>query len=271
MLFFFYQLTLNDAPKDFQYGLQDPASPIAEGMMSFHNHLVAFIIGIAFFVFFILSRCIILFNEQTNPKAIKLLHNSTLEIIWTLIPAIILIFIAIPSFALLYSTEELIEPNQTIKVIGHQWYWSYEMLIGRAFKQYIFDSYLIPEEDLPLGFFRNLEVDNRLVLPTGFNLRILVTAMDVLHSWAIPSLGVKADATPGKLLQIPVVIKRSSIFYGQCSEICGVNHAFMPIVIVSIHPLEHWFYILPKIGLSKLIASWVLLAPEVVDEFGILI
>lgn len=265
---FFFKTIMCDAPKDFQYGLQDPASPIAEGMMSFHNHLVAFIIGIAFFVFFILSRCIFLFNEQTNPKAIKLLHNSTLEIIWTLIPAILLIFIAIPSFALLYSMDELIDPIQTIKVIGHQWYWSYEMLIGKPFKQMSFDSYLIPEEDLPLGFFRNLEVDNRLVLPTYFKLRILITAMDVLHSWAVPSLGVKADATPGKLLQVPLVIKRSSIFYGQCSEICGVNHAFMPIVVVAIHPLEHWFYMLPKIGLGKLVASWVLLTPDVIEESG---
>jgi len=252
----------NDAPTNMQIGLQDPATPIAEGILSFHNHLFSFMLGIAFFVFYLLFKCIFLFNEKTHPTASKLLHNSVLEIIWTSIPAIIVIFIAIPSFSLLYAADELINPLLTVKVIGHQWYWSYEIneYLEDMNRSINFDSYMLPENELPFGFFRNLEVDNRLVVPIQTNLRFLITSLDVIHSWAIPSLGIKADATPGRLLQVPVYIKRASVFYGQCSEICGVNHAFMPIVIAGIDAYDYYVHIFNKLGLIQYSPIWTIFA-----------
>jgi len=252
-----------DAPVDFQLNIQDPATPIAEGIINFHNNLITLMIGIATFVFYVLIRCLYLYHESNNKVSVAFLHNSILEIVWTLIPGFIVASIAVPSFALLYATEELVDPETTVKVVGHQWYWSYELNDYSEFRKLNFDSYMLPEEDLPVGFFRNLEVDNRLVVPILTRIRFLVTSVDVIHSWAIPSLGVKLDATPGRLIQTPVFIKRASIFYGQCSEICGVNHGFMPIVVVGLHPAEHFFYLIPKLGLNKLEATWAILADTV--------
>jgi len=172
-------------------------------------------------------------------------HSSALEFIWTLIPAFILLFISVPSFALLYSLDELIEPSLTLKVIGHQWYWSYEYsdcLFFPTTESVSFDSYMIATSDLTKGSFRLLEVDNRVVLPTNTHIRLLVTSADVIHSWAIPSFGIKIDATPGRLSQGSLLIKREGVFYGQCSEICGINHGFMPIVIktVSVETFLIW-------------------------------
>ena len=238
-----------DAPTFMQIGLQDPATPIAQAIMDFHNHLFAFMLGIGFFVFYLLTRCIYLFNERRHLVASSLLHNSVLEIIWTIIPAILLIFIAIPSFALLYASDEVIEPYVTMKIIGHQWYWSYEIehWFHRLWQEtypnseypdrksgWGFDSYMFPAEDLEEGSFRKLEVDNRLFVPTQKNVRFLITSSDVIHCWVVPSLGIKADATPGRLLSVPTFINRASVYYGQCSEICGVNHAFMPIVVCGL-------------------------------------
>ena len=144
--------------------------------------------------------------------------------------------IAIPSFALLYSLDEVVDPAVTVKAIGHQWYWSYEYSdYSQADDQSItFDSYMIPDDDLELGQLRLLEVDNRVVVPVNTHIRVVITAADVLHSWAVPSLGIKCDAVPGRLNQIPLFIKREGVFYGQCSELCGVNHAFMPIVVEAV-------------------------------------
>jgi len=163
-------------------------------------------------------------------------HGTVLEIVWTVTPALILMVVAVPSFALLYSVDELIDPAITIKAVGHQWYWSYE------FSDYAteggeiinFDSYMLPTEDLDKGQLRLLEVDERVVLPINTHIRVIVTAADVLHSWAIPSLGVKLDGCPGRLNQTSLFIKRPGVYYGQCSEICGVNHGFMPIVIEAV-------------------------------------
>jgi cytochrome c oxidase subunit 2 len=151
-------------------------------------------------------------------------------------PSLILVFIAIPSFALLYSLDEVIDPAVTIKTIGHQWYWSYEYSdYNQSDDQTInFDSYMIPDDDLEVGQLRLLEVDNRVVVPVNTHIRMIITAADVLHSWAVPSLGVKCDAIPGRLNQVPIFIKREGIFYGQCSELCGTNHAFMPIVVEAV-------------------------------------
>jgi cytochrome c oxidase subunit 2 len=177
-------------------------------------------------------------------------HANLLEIIWTLIPSIVLLLIAIPSFALLYSLDEYAEPALTLKIIGHQWYWSYEYADyyqdikgSLSFKCFNFDSYMIPTNDLIKGSFRLLEVDNRVLLPIDNHVRLLVTSADVLHSWAVPSFGIKVDACPGRLTETSLFIKREGVYYGQCSEICGVNHGFMPIVVKSIlsDDYDKWF------------------------------
>jgi len=169
-----------------------------------------------------------------------------LEIIWTLVPSFILILIAIPSFALLYAMDEVVTPAITLKVIGRQWYWSYEysdyyltLLSDGASSSLNFDSYMIPEDELAVGQLRLLEVDNPVVLPINTHIRVIISAADVLHSWAIPSLGVKMDAVPGRLNQASIFIKRPGTYYGQCSEICGVNHGFMPIVIEAL-PVKNY-------------------------------
>jgi cytochrome c oxidase subunit 2 len=154
----------------------------------------------------------------------------------TVTPSFILMLIAVPSFALLYSTDELVDPSITLKAIGHQWYWSYEYsdYTDSDDSSILFDSYMIPEDDLELGQLRLLEVDNRVVLPVNTNVRVIITSADVLHSWAVPSLGIKCDAVPGRLNQVSLYLKREGIFYGQCSEICGANHGFMPIVVEGV-------------------------------------
>jgi len=244
---------INKHASNYQFGFSIPASPIMEGIINFHHDLFLFLTAICFFVFCLFIRCLFLFNNATNKKAIVVTHAPVLEIIWTIIPAVILVFVAIPSFSLLYSMDELIEPLLTIKVIGHQWYWSYEFLDPNIlFKLYYetigsgdeftplnvtcnFDSFMLSEDQLTKeNSLRLLEVDNKLYLPIETNVRVLITSADVLHCWAIPALGVKLDACPGRLNQTSLYIKRPGTFYGQCSEICGVNHGFMPINVVGI-------------------------------------
>ena len=163
---------------------------------------------------------------------------------WTVTPSLILMVIAVPSFALLYSMDEIVNPSITLKAIGHQWYWTYELSDYSTADDasIVFDSYMIPEDDLTLGQLRLLEVDNRVVLPVHTHVRVIVTAADVLHSWAVPSLGVKCDAVPGRLNQTSFFLQREGVFYGQCSEICGANHGFMPIVVegVSLDEYISW-------------------------------
>nr|ANJ70527.1 cytochrome c oxidase subunit 2 [Hygrotus confluens] len=206
--------------------LQDSASPLMEQLTFFHDHTLMILTMITILVSYLLFS--LFFNKFINRF---LLEGQTIEIIWTILPAIILIFIALPSLRLLYLLDEISNPWLTLKSIGHQWYWKYEY---SDFKKLEFDSYMIPSNELPMNGFRLLDVDNRVVLPLNSQIRILVTAMDVLHSWTIPSLGVKIDATPGRLNQTNFFINRPGLFYGQCSEICGANHSFMPIVIESV-------------------------------------
>lgn len=230
-----------DAPESWQMGPQDPATPVMEGMIYFHNYLFFYIVLIAIFVCWYLTKIIISFNSESNEVSKKFTHSSLLEIVWTIFPAILLIIIAIPSFSLLYSLDEFVNPDLTLKVIGHQWYWSYEysdVVQYGDFETIAFDSYMIPTGDLSEGTLRLLEVDNRVVLPVGSHIRLLVSAADVLHSWAVPSFGVKIDACPGRLSQVSLFIKRPGVFYGQCSEICGVNHGFMPIVVAGVDTPE---------------------------------
>lgn len=202
---------------------QDRNSPLIEQLTFFHDHRLLILTIITVIVGYLIG--ILFFNNFTNRF---LLHGQTIEVIWTIIPAIILIFIALPSLRLLYLLDEISKPSLTLKTVGHQWYWSYEY---SDFKNIEFDSYIIPINEINENSFRLLDVDNRIVLPNNNQIRILVTAADVLHSWTIPALGVKVDATPGRLNQTNFFINRVGLFYGQCSEICGANHRFIPIVL----------------------------------------
>nr|YP_009387527.1 cytochrome c oxidase subunit II [Nauphoeta cinerea]ARS88096.1 cytochrome c oxidase subunit II [Nauphoeta cinerea]QHD59281.1 cytochrome oxidase subunit II [Nauphoeta cinerea] len=206
--------------------LQDSASPIMEQLIYFHDHALMIIIMILMIVSYMMIMLVM--NKFTNRF---LLEGQLIEVAWTIAPAIILIFIAIPSLRLLYLMDEINNPAVTLKTIGHQWYWSYEY---SDFLKIEFDSYMIPQNEMNNQDFRLLDVDNRATLPMNTFIRIIITATDVLHSWTIPSLGVKADATPGRLNQTSFLISRPGLFYGQCSEICGANHSFMPIVIESV-------------------------------------
>lgn len=221
-----------DSGSDYQLGFQDPASPVMDGIISLHHDIMFFLVVIIIFVFWMLSRIIFLFDISRNPIPSRVTHNTQLEIIWTTIPALVLLLLAIPSFSLLYAIDELTYPEITIKAIGNQWFWSYEY--ADLNREIAFDSYLILEDDLSLGHFRLLEVDNRLVIPVETQVRLLFSSNDVLHSFAVPSLGLKMDAAPGRLNQMSLWINRIGTYYGQCSEICGLRHGFMPIVIDAV-------------------------------------
>ena len=235
-LIFCLGLSFCDSSEPWQLGFQDPATPIMEGIINLHHDLMFFIVVISIFVTWMLIRTIWLFDLSKNKISSNLSHGIVIEIIWTSMPAIILLIIAIPSFSLLYAMDEVIAPTITIKALGHQWYWSYEYsdYLNKDYDPINFDSYMIPDEDLTSGDLRLLEVDNRVVVPVCTHIRVIVSAADVLHSWAVPSLGVKCDAVPGRLNQASLFIKREGLYYGQCSEICGINHGFMPIVIEGV-------------------------------------
>lgn len=232
-----------------QLSFQDAASPIMEGIINLHHDLFAFLVFITVFVFYILSLAIFKFsdfnksNYLTKKKEVEFTaaEATTLEVVWTIAPSLILFAIAVPSFALLYSVDEIVDPAVTLKVIGRQWYWSYEY--GDYDKLISFDSFMVPEDDLSKGQLRLLEVDHRVFLPINTHVRILVTSSDVIHSWAIPALGVKIDACPGRLNQVLLFIKKPGVYYGQCSEICGTNHGFMPIAIEAVDVHKYVEYI----------------------------
>nr|YP_009158233.1 cytochrome c oxidase subunit II [Papilio demoleus]AKN78912.1 cytochrome c oxidase subunit II [Papilio demoleus] len=216
------------------FNLQNIASPLMEQIIFFHDHTLIILIMITILVGYLMIN--LFFNKYINRF---LLEGQMIELIWTIIPTITLIFIALPSLRLLYLLDELNNPLITLKSIGHQWYWSYEY---SDFNNVEFDSYMINYDKSNINNFRLLDVDNRIVLPMNNQIRIMVTATDVIHSWTIPSLGVKIDANPGRLNQTNLFINRPGIFFGQCSEICGANHSFMPIMIesVSIKNFINW-------------------------------
>nr|QNS38381.1 cytochrome c oxidase subunit II [Calyptomena viridis] len=213
-----------------QLNFQDASSPIMEELIEFHDHALMVALTICSLVLYLLTLMLI---EKLSSNTVD---AQEVELVWTILPAIVLIMLALPSLQILYMMDEVDEPDLTLKAIGHQWYWSYEYT---DFKNLSFDSYMLPPTELPLGHFRLLEVDNRIVIPMESLTRVIVTADDVLHSWAIPSLGVKTDAIPGRLNQTSFITTRPGVFYGQCSEICGANHSFMPIVVEST-PLSHF-------------------------------
>nr|ABY55901.1 cytochrome oxidase subunit II [Pterostichus lama] len=206
--------------------LQNSNSPLMEQLTFFHDHTLMILMMITMLVGYLMMT--LSYNKYINRY---LLEGQTIEVIWTILPAITLVFIALPSLQLLYLLDEVSNPLMTLKSIGHQWYWSYEY---SDFKMIEFDSFLISSSEMNNNNFRLLDVDNRIILPFNAQIRVLVTATDVIHSWTIPALGVKIDATPGRLNQTNFFMNRVGLFYGQCSEICGANHSFMPIVIESV-------------------------------------
>lgn len=250
-----------DTPQMFQLRLQEPASATMEGLLEFNKHLLFIIIAIVMLVGWLLLSTILNYEEFNTPKGQKFYHSNVLEIVWTSLPALILLHLASPSFTLLYSMDEISSPEISVKIIGHQWFWSYEisdfdtmitcMNSDKALK---YTCYLLADETVIkkfrnvgyVGFFRLLETNKRLLLPSNTHLRMLVTSVDVLHSWTIPSFGVKIDACPGRLNQVNLFLKRIGMFFGQCSEICGVNHGFMPIVLVVIPSAQYHFFVVSK-------------------------
>lgn len=230
-----------DYSHPYQVSFQDPATPVMEGVISLHHDLLFLLTIIGIFVGWVLCRATFMFSHTRNSVPSDVTHGATIEVVWTVTPSLILMVIAIPSFALIYSMDEVIDPAVTLKVQGFQWYWVYEYsdYADKDGNAISFESYMVSEDDLEEGQLRLLEVDNRVVLPTNTHLRVLVTASDVLHCWAVPSLGVKIDACPGRLNQVSMFIKREGVFYGQCSEICGINHGFMPIVVEAV-PVERY-------------------------------
>ncbi|YP_002970794.1 cytochrome c oxidase subunit II (mitochondrion) [Cynoglossus semilaevis] len=214
-----------------QLGFQDAASPLMEELLHFHDHALMIVLLISVLVLYII---IIMVSTTLTDKLT--LDSQLIEIIWTILPAFVLALIALPSLRILYLMDEINDPHITVKAIGHQWYWNYEYT---DYKELSFESYMTPTQDLSPGQLRLLEVDHRMVIPSNSPIRMLITAEDVLHSWAVPSLGVKMDAVPGRLNQATLYTNRAGVFYGQCSEICGANHSFMPIVVESI-PLNYF-------------------------------
>jgi cytochrome c oxidase subunit 2 len=260
-------------------GFIDSATPVMEGIVDLHNHIFFYLVVILIFVVWIFSNIVYTFGIRhflvkkeeglvyaefvSNLEKVRhVVHGSVIEIIWTIIPCCILVMIAIPSFALLYSMDEIgFASSITFKVVGHQWYWTYDFtdeyyrfmeywfgFFGNSqpeglveLKNYalagapkLFDSYMIDTNDLKEGYHRFLEVDRQIVLPTRVHVEVFVSAADVLHSWSVNALGVKIDAVPGRVNRTSFFIKRAGTYYGQCSEICGVNHGFMPIVIKAV-------------------------------------
>nr|YP_009171515.1 cytochrome c oxidase subunit 2 [Pseudothericles compressifrons]AJW76358.1 cytochrome c oxidase subunit 2 [Pseudothericles compressifrons] len=204
---------------------QDSASPLMEQLSFFHDHALIILIVITLVVGYFL-----MYTLKSNLSYRYMLHGHTIESIWTVLPAMTLVFIAFPSIRMLYLIDDTSDALLTIKTIGRQWYWSYEY---SDFMDVEFDVYMTPENKMSEESFRLLDVDNRTILPMNSSIRVLTSASDVLHSWAVPALGVKVDATPGRLNQAIFTINRPGLFFGQCSEICGANHSFMPIVIES--------------------------------------
>ena len=217
-----------DQPKDWQLGFQNPASDGMRDIENFHNNLLLpIIIAISVFVLFLMLYACVRFRASANPNPSKRTHNVTVEILWTLIPCLILIVMAVPSFKILYKQDTIPKADLTIKAIGYQWYWGYEY----PDENIIFDSYMIRDEDLKEGQPRLLAVDNEVVVPVNKVVKVLITANDVLHAWALPSFGVKRDAIPGRINETWFKAEKVGTYYGQCSELCGIQHAFMPIMV----------------------------------------
>ena len=223
--------SLASEPMPWQIGFQDAGSPTMERIVGFHSMLLWLISAISLFVLALLLWVIYRYRESRNPTPSRTTHNTVIEVVWTVVPVIILVLVFIPSYRLMVYADRAVDADMTLKVIGHQWYWSYEYPDHGNFT---FDAILVAAEDLEDKSKRLMETDNRVVLPVGKKIRLLLTADDVLHSWGVPSLGIKLDTVPGRLNETWVEIKREGVYYGFCSELCGVNHSFMPIAIEAV-------------------------------------
>jgi cytochrome c oxidase subunit II len=226
-------------PQNWQLGFQNSASETMRNIVNFHDKLLLpIIIAISVFVLFLMIYACIKFRASKNPNPSKTTHNVAIEVLWTLIPCLILIVIAVPSFKILYSQDTIPKADVTIKAVGYQWYWGYEY----PDENIIFDSYMIETKDLKEGQPRLLAVDNEVIVPVNKVVKVLITANDVLHAWALPSFGVKRDAVPGRINETWFKADKEGTYYGQCSELCGIKHAFMPITVkvVSNEDYQEW-------------------------------
>ncbi|AIB09483.1 AaceriMI001Wp (mitochondrion) [[Ashbya] aceris (nom. inval.)] len=225
----------NDVPTPYNMYFQDSTTPHQEGILELHDNIMFYMVTVMGLVSWMLI--IIIKDFSKNPITYKYIkHGQMIEIIWTIMPAVILLMIAFPSFILLYLCDEVISPAMTIKAIGLQWYWKYEYsdFINDSGETIEYESYMIPEELLEDGQLRMLDTDTSIVVPVDTHVRFIVTATDVIHDFAIPSLGIKIDTTPGRLSQVSTLIQREGVFYGQCSELCGAQHSAMPIKIETV-------------------------------------
>jgi len=240
-----------EVPRNWQLGFEPAASPTMERITDFHNLLLIVITLITIFVLGLLLYVMYRFSEKRNPNPTRTTHNTVVEVLWTVIPVVILVIIAIPSFKLLYYADRAEDAEMTIKAIGSQWYWSYEYPDDGNFT---FDAIMVADEDLQEGQNRLLDTDNYVVLPVNTKVRLLITASDVLHSFALPVMGVKLDAVPGRINETWVEITREGTFYGQCSEICGTGHSYMPIAVKAVSKEDY--------------AAWVETAKEEFAQVG---
>ena len=237
--FFITANVFADQPKDWQLGFQNPASDGMRDIVNFHNNLLLpIIIAISVFVLFLMLYACVRFRASANPNPSKRTHNVTVEILWTLIPCLILIVMAVPSFKILYKQDTIPKADVTVKAVGYQWYWGYEY----PDENIIFDSYMVETKDLKENQPRLLTVDHEVVVPVNKVVKVLITANDVLHAWALPSFGVKRDAVPGRINETWFKAEKVGTYYGQCSELCGIKHAFMPITVkvVSDEDYQEW-------------------------------
>ena len=239
ILFLTSNSLMAEQPKDWQLGFQKAASKGMQDIVWFHDYmLLPIITAITVFVLFLVIYACIRFRSSRNPEASQTSHNTIIEVAWTLVPCLILIIMAVPSFKVLYSQDRIPPADVTIKAIGYQWYWGYEY----PDENIIFDSYMIEEKDLRADQPRLLAVDNEVVVPVNKVIKVLITANDVLHAWALPSFGVKRDAVPGRINETWFKAEKEGTYYGQCSELCGIKHAFMPITVkvVSEEDYQEW-------------------------------
>lgn len=257
-LLLFSSFCFASEPLPWQIGFQPPASPIMEKLHKFHDFLLYISTAIVLFVVGLLAFVCVRFNAKNNPVPAKFSHNVFIEIIWTVIPIIILVIIAVPSFRILRHAEKIPQADFTIKVVGYQWYWHY---IYPDHNDIEFDSVMISDKNLKPDQKRLLDVDNRIVIPKNATVRFLITAGDVIHSFAVPSLGFKIDAVPGRVNETWTRVAKKGVYYGQCSELCGINHGFMPIAIevVSKEDFDNWVASKNKVAVngenSKLVAN----------------
>ena len=220
------------APRNWQLGFQPAHSTVQQGIEGLHSMVLWLMAAVTIFVAALLLYCVWRFRASVNPKASRISHHTALEVAWTVLPVLILVIIAIPSFRLIYFEDRTDAADLTIKVVGHQWYWEYDYPDQGDVK---FDSYMVPADDLKPGQLRNLDVDNRVVVPAGKNIRILTTSGDVIHSFFIPSLGVQRYAIPGRTIETWVRVDQPGVYYGQCNQICGTNHSAMPIAVEALN------------------------------------